>query len=171
MGSNFQKVSGVYDIYKNIFLNGIVLLFLFFDMFTSHHIYKYNKIYDISILTFIILFYYLILCLGKYKNIFQPYDFMFISDVRQIIGTGIIIYVLLLNGYIIFDLSAYYFFVNENNEKFKGEDENDISLRHTLYNSDTEILVNHSFKLNDFASHLKEINSSLKSEKSLPVLP
>ena len=115
LGNNFQNFEhGIDDICESIFLNGIVQLFLFFDMFASQHIYKYNRINDIIILTIIIAFYYLLVCLGKYLNIFEPYNFMTRSNVRQILGVGIIIYVLLLNGYIVFDLLAHCYFEDEN---------------------------------------------------------
>ena len=115
LGDDYQKIGD--DVYKkgeNIFLNGVVLVFLLFDMFSAPHIYKYNRINDIIILTLFIMFYYLIVALSKYLKIYEPYDFMKLSDVRQIIGTGIIIYVLLLNGYIAFDLLSYQFFLHKN---------------------------------------------------------
>ena len=115
LGKNFQKFEhGINDICVNIFLNGVVQLFLFFDMFASHHINKHNRINDIIILTIIIAIYYLLVCLGKYLNIFEPYNFMSRSDVRQMCGVGIIVYVLLLNGYIVFDLLAFCYFEDEN---------------------------------------------------------
>lgn len=117
MGNNFQKIEhDASDVCKTIFVNGIVQFFLFFDMFASPHIYKYTRIYDIIILTIILAGYYLLICLGKYLEIFEPYDFMKTSEVRQITAVGIIVYVLLLNGYIAFDLLAFYFFEKENDK-------------------------------------------------------
>lgn len=115
LGEDFQEIGdNARKIGENIFLNGVVLLFLFFDMFAAPHIYKYNRINDIIILTLFIAFYYLIVTLSKYLKIYEPYEFMKMSDVRQIIGVWIICYVLLLNGYLVFDLLSYQFFLHKN---------------------------------------------------------
>ena len=111
LGNNFQKnEKDIYDIIKNIFINGIILLFLLFDMFTSVHFYKYNRLCDIFVLTVIMFAYYILVSLGKYLNAYEPYNFMLKSDVRQMVAVGIICYLILLNGYIVYDLLAYYIF-------------------------------------------------------------
>ena len=166
LGKNFQKFEhGINDICANIFLNGIVQLFLFFDMFASHHIYKYNRINDIIILTIIIAIYYLLVCLGKYLDIFEPYNFLPKSDVRQICGAGIIVYVLLLNGYIVFDLLAFCFFEDENvNINISCyEDKNELSSRLNSINNSTFFDENLTFqpinikKIQDNSSQLNSI--------------
>ena len=167
-GDNFQKFDlEVNDICESIYLNGIVQLFLFFDMFTSHHINKNNRINDIIILTIIIVIYFLLVCLGKYLNVFEPYNFMKRSDVRQISGSGIIVYVLLLNGYIIFDLLAYYYFENENvniNLTYI-EDKNELSSRVNPINNSIffeENLTNQPINdkiFQDFSRQLNNINN------------
>ena len=166
LGKNFQKFEhGINDICANIFLNGIVQLFLFFDMFASHHIYKYNRINDIIILTIIIAIYYLLVCLGKYLDIFEPYNFLPKSDVRQICGAGIIVYVLLLNGYIVFDLLAFCYFEDENvNINISCyEDKNELSSRLNSINNSTFFDENLTFqpinikKIQDNSSQLNSI--------------
>ena len=163
LGSNFEKIGdNAYDYSVNIFLNGIVLVFLFFDMFTSYHVYKHNRVNDVIILTIIIIFYYLLLCLGKYLEFFEPYDFMMRSDVRQIIGVGIIVYILVLNGYIVFDLLAFCCFKHENKKNKnlpKIDDKNEIISSSTNYNSliNKDNFKNKNTNLNDFSSHLKTI--------------
>ena len=166
LGKNFQKFEhGINDICANIFLNGIVQLFLFFDMFASHHIYKYNRINDIIILTIIIAIYYLLVCLGKYLDIFEPYNFLPKSDVRQICGAGIIVYVLLLNGYIVFDLLACCYFEDENvNINISCyEDKNELSSRLNSINNSTFFDENLTFqpinikKIQDNSSQLNSI--------------
>ena len=166
LGKNFQKFEhGINDICANIFLNGIVQLFLFFDMFASHHIYKYNRINDIIILTIIIAIYYLLVCLGKYLDIFEPYNFLPKSDVRQICGAGIIVYILLLNGYIVFDLLAFCYFEDENvNINISCyEDKNELSSRLNSINNSTFFDENLTFqpinikKIQDNSSQLNSI--------------
>lgn len=165
LGKNFQKFEhGINDICANIFLNGIVQLFLFFDMFASHHIYKYNRINDIIILTIIIAIYYLLVCLGKYLDIFEPYNFLPKSDVRQICGAGIIVYVLLLNGYIVFDLLAFCFFEDENvNINISCyEDKNELSSRLNSINNSTFFDENLTFQpinIKKFQDNSSQLNS------------
>ena len=176
LGSNFEKIGDdAYDYSANIFLNGIVLVFLFFDMFTSCHVYKHNRINDVIILTIIIMFYYLLLCLGKYLEFFEPYDFMMRSDVRQIIGVGIIVYLLVLNGYIVFDLLAFCCFKHEN-KKNKNlpiiDDKNEVISSSINYNSliDKENFTNKNTNLNEFSSHLKTIYSASVTAGNNPLL-
>ena len=165
LGKNFQKFEhGINDICANIFLNGIVQLFLFFDMFASHHIYKYNRINDIIILTIIIAIYYLLVCLGKYLDIFEPYNFLPKSDVRQICGAGIIVYVLLLNGYIVFDLLAFCYFEDENvNINISCyEDKNELSSRLNSINNSTFFDENLTFQpinIKKFQDNSSQLNS------------
>ena len=167
LGKNFQHIGhDSYDVAESIFLNGIVQFFLLFDMFASHHIYKHHRINDILILTIILASYYLLICLGKYLDIFEPYDFMERSDVRQIIGVGIIVYVLLLNGYIVFDLLALCLFEKENKKKkisIINEDKKEMTSREFLNNNSTnenENMTNEPININDFNSHIKQINLS-----------
>ena len=137
LGKNFQHIDyDAYNISVSIFLNGIIQLFLFFDMIVSHHHYKYNRINDIFILTILLVCYYLIVSIAKFLYIFEPYDFIGRSDVRQIIGIGIIIYVLLLNGYLVFDLLALSLFEKENVSKknsFNNENKSEMSYREYIY--------------------------------------
>ena len=160
MGKNFKRIKhGPYDICESIFLNGFEQFFLFFDMFTARHIYKYNRINDIIILTIIIAIYYLLLSIGKYLYIYEPYEFMNRSDVRQIIGSGIIVYILLLNGYIVFDLLAFYFFEKENDiiiYSIIDENKNNITSIQTLSTYDKS-LTNQS-NIFMFKTQLKESN-------------
>ena len=161
MGSNFQKVGDdPIDISESIFLNGFQQFFLFFDMFTATHIYKNTRIYDIIILTIIIAIYYLIVSTGKYLEFYEPYDFMKRSEVRQIIAVAIIVYVLLLNGYIAFDLLAFYFFDREDDKIIDSsfyEDKN-ASSRQTYFNSlyEKDYFGNQTAIFNGFNAHYKE---------------
>ena len=165
LGNSFLKRGDdIYDYCEAVFLNGIVLLFLFFDFLASPHIYRQNRWTDIAILTFIILFYYALVCLGKYLEVFEPYNFMRIADIRQICATGIIVYVLLLNGYIVYDLLASCLFEDEKHvniiDKQILEEKNDMSSRQTFYNKNTDIISNDIIEINDVENHLKKINLS-----------
>ena len=145
---------------------------LFFDMFASHHIYKYNRINDIIILTLIIAVYYLLICFGKYLKIFEPYSFMPRSDVRQISGVGIIVYVLLLNGYIVFDLLAYCYFEDENVNinLFCYEDKNDLSSRLNSINNSTfcdENLTNQPINIKIYQDYSRQFNSIINEKNKI----
>jgi hypothetical protein len=165
LGNSFQKRGDdINDYCEAVFLNGIVLLFLFFDFFASPHIYRQNRCSDIVILTIIILFYYALVCLGKYLEVFEPYNFMRIADVRQISATGIIVYVLVLNGYIVYDLLASYLFENENHINILDKqiliEKNDMSSRQIFNYKNSDIIASNTIEINDVENHLKKINLS-----------
>ena len=165
LGNSFQKRGDdIYDYCEAVFLNGIVLLFLFFDFFASPHIYRQNRCTDIVILTIIISFYYALVCLGKYLEVFEPYNFMRIADIRQILGTGIIVYVLLMNGYIVYDLLASCLFEDEKNIDILDnqilEEKNDISSRQTFNYKNSDLIICNAIDIKDVENHLKKINLS-----------
>jgi hypothetical protein len=161
LGSDFEKVGDdSYDYFVAIFLNGMILVFLFFDMFAAYHIYKHNRVNDLLILTIIIICYYLLLCLGKYLNFYEPYDFMARSDVRQIVGVGIIVYLLLLNGYIVFDLLAYCCFKHQ-----KEEIANETILDNEM-NSRQLYEASNLFDKTDYILNYKDISTNNKTQDS-----
>ena len=166
LGNNFQHIGhNAYDISESIFLNGIVQFFLFFDMLASHHQYKINRINDIIILTILLICFYLLISFSKFLYVYEPYNFMERSDVRQIIGVGIIVYVLLLNGYLVFDLIALCFFEKENSldiKQFIKEDNIEISSRDYFFNNSTN-LTNQTINLNIYRSNIKQLNLSNKN--------
>ena len=102
------------DIIKNFFINGLVLIFVLFDVFTSHHINKNNNIkWDIIIINSIIIFIFILIIICKeFLNVYQ-WNFLIIADSRQIIGSFIIIYLIILNGYVIIYLISDNFFEEE----------------------------------------------------------
>ena len=163
LGDDFEKIGeDVFDYFAAVFLNGLVLVFLFFDMFTYVHIYKYNRCNDLIILTIIIVCYYLLLCLGRYLNLYEPYVFMMRSDVRQIIGAGIIVYVLLLNGYIVFDLLAYCCFNHEKEDMINSEIlEDEMAPRKISNNKSINETSNFQLNYNDGSTNYKTPNSQI----------
>ena len=79
--------------------------------------------------------YFVILGFGKYMIDYEPYDFMSMSNVRQIAGAAILIYIGILDGYVVFVLIAGKCFVDKNvnmdkikkeiiKQKLKGEKNN-----------------------------------------------
>ena len=65
-----------------------------------------NKTRDVIIITIMVLIYFVILGFGKYMDIYEPYDFMSMSNERQIAGAAILIYIGILDGYVVFVLIA-----------------------------------------------------------------
>lgn len=131
LGDDYESIGEeVTDYATGIFFHGIIFLFLLFDMFTSIHINKINYFWDILIICIIIFIYFLILGVGKYTSIdYEPYDFMRISNVRQIVGACILIFISILDGYVIYNLIANRFFLKDNDDlenhnkiKFMEED-------------------------------------------------
>jgi hypothetical protein len=88
----------------------MILILLLFDMFTAIHINRINYFWDILIISILIGVYFIILGVGKYAGDYEPYDFMEMSSVRQIIGAAILIYISVLDGYVVFNLLANKFF-------------------------------------------------------------
>ena len=117
LGDDFETMGrDVTDTATGVFFHGIILIFLLFDMFTSVHINKINYLWDLIIISILVCIYFVILGVGKYAIEYEPYDFMEISNVRQIIGACILIYIAILDGYVIFNLLANRFF-----EKIDGK--------------------------------------------------
>lgn len=115
LGDRFQEIdNSLLDVCKSFFLQGLVLVFMCFDIFSAQHINKKNNCKNDLILISIIMaihFAAAIFCkevLNEYS-----YDYLSIADVRQIVASFIIIYILVLNGYIVFYLISDYFFLNE----------------------------------------------------------
>ena len=111
LGDDFEyRGRDVIDTANGLFFHGMILIFLLFDMFTAIHINRINYFWDILIISILIGVYFIILGVGKYAGDYEPYDFMEMSSVRQIIGAAILIYISVLDGYVVFNLLANKFF-------------------------------------------------------------
>ena len=118
LGDDFEYRSrSLFDTCTGFLFHGLIFIFLNFDVFTSIHVNKVNHKRDFIIITLICIAYYIILGFGKYMNLFQPYDFMRISNVRQIIGACGLIYLIIIDGFVVFNLIANNFFEQENKYK------------------------------------------------------
>ena len=119
LGDKFQGIGhSMLDICKSFFLHGLVLVFMCFDVFSSKHINKKNNCSkDIIIISIIMAIHFAVVIFCKEVLDTHSYDFLIIADVRQIIASFIIIYLLILNGYIVFYLIADNFFLKEEIEQ------------------------------------------------------
>ena len=118
LGDEFEYNSrSLFDNCTCFLFHGLIYLFLNFDVFTSVHINKVNHKRDFIIITIMTFVYYLILGFGKYMNIYEPYDFMRMSNIRQIVGACGLIYLVILDGFVVFNLIANNYFEQENNNK------------------------------------------------------
>ena len=129
LGDKFQGIGhSVLEICKSFFMHGLVLLFMLFDLFTSHHLNKKNNYkIDITIISIIMALHFGLVVISKEFLKVHPYDFLMICDTRQMIGSFIIIYVIVLNGYAVLYLISDNFFSNEENNnipKKKQDEEN-----------------------------------------------
>lgn len=183
LGDEYESFGGESTDYASgIFFHGIILVFLLFDMFTSVHVNKINYFWDLLFICIIVCIYFALLGVGKYTSIdFEPYDFMEISSVRQIIGACILIFISILDGYVIFNLIANRFFVKENEylanqykSKIVGEDKrlnadingngintftnNNCNINNNMFNKAYDSQLNLSRKLNGINYELKNIN-------------
>ena len=137
LGENFIDIDyTLEELVQSFFINGLVLIFVFFDIFTAPHLNK-NKNYkkDLLIISIIVaLHFFIVIICKEFLNIYQ-WNFLTIADFRQIIGSFIIIYLIILNGYIILYLISDNFFLKEeidekekdinNNEDYNKKNKNE----------------------------------------------
>ena len=124
LGDEFQYNSrSLWDFLVNFCFHGLQFVFLLHDTLAYPHQMEINKIFDLIIISIMTAVYFVILGFGKYKFDYQPYDFMEMSNVRQIAGAAILIYIGVLDGYVVFVLIAGKCFVdkNINMENIKNE--------------------------------------------------
>ena len=124
LGDEFQFNSrDLMDFLINFCFHGLQFVFLLYDTLSYPHQVSINKLRDFIIISIITAIYFVVLGLGKYAFNYQPYDFMTMSNVRQIAGAAILIYIAILDGYVIFVLIAGKCFINKtiNMEKLNNE--------------------------------------------------
>ena len=127
LGEKYQDIDyTVLDICKSFAIHGLVLVFMCFDVFSSKHINKKNNcLKDVIIISIIMIVHFASVIFCKEVLDEHSYDFLAIADTRQIIASFIIIYILVLNGYIILYLISDNFFlkeeIKENNENIYKE--------------------------------------------------
>ena len=159
LGDNFEYLGrDVSDKAIGVFFHGMILIFLLFDIFTSIHKNIKNYFWDILILTIMILIYFLILGIGKYIIKYDTYDFMEMSNVNQIIGACILIYIAILDGYVVLNLLANKFFEEDDSQRvlthkdisFSGDIQyvEDQTNTYIKANNDNADKINKQFKFN-----------------------
>jgi len=124
LGDEFQFNSrDLMDFLINFCFHGLQFVFLLYDTLSYPHQVSINKLRDFIIISIITAIYFVILGLGKYAFNYQPYDFMTMSNVRQIAGAAILIYIAILDGYVVFILIAGKCFINKtiNMKKLNNE--------------------------------------------------
>ena len=125
LGDEFQPLSRDFSILSSIFLHGLVCGFVVLDAFVREHNYIQNYFFDFLVITIIYCFYILLLGIGKYILYFDTYDFMILCNERQIAFAAIIIYVIILDEFIVFQIIAYTNF-NREQENIDFEKQNKI---------------------------------------------
>lgn len=145
LGDEFEYNSrSLWDNLIAFCFHGLIFIFLLFDTFSYPHINKKNYIYfDLLLITGMTFAYFVILGIGKYMNIYEPYDFMLMVSIRQIAGAGFLIYIAILDGYIVFVIISNKYFLQE------SDDEN----------------LNEENKNRDGSLPIKVFNSGLKSQE------
>jgi hypothetical protein len=136
LGDDFQYNSrSLWDFLVNFCFHGLQFVFLLYDTLSYPHQVEINKLCDFIVITAMSVVYFVILGFGKYMIDYEPYDFMSMSNVRQIAGAAILIYIGILDGYVVFVLIAGKCFVDKNvnmdkikkeiiKQKLKGEKNN-----------------------------------------------
>lgn len=126
LGDEFEyRGREVMDTGTGLLFHGTIFVIILFDVCAAHHVNKKHYLLDLGIITFMIIVYYIVLGIGKYLILFEPYDFMTMSNVRQIIAACILIYIVILDGYVVLYLIAKYFFEQEDENNFDKLENND----------------------------------------------
>ena len=174
LGDKYQEIGhSLLDICKSFFLHGLVFVFMCFDIFTSKHINKKNNCKrDIIIISIIMAVHFALVILCKEVLNIYSYDYLIIADVRQIIASFIILYILVLNGYIVLYLISDNFFIKEDveqnyNKMDKDEDSENI-LKH---NDDSNVCalnkINNKYAKssnNNIESNIENRNNEIKKD-------
>ena len=168
LGDDFEyRGREITDTAVGVFFHGIILIFLLFDMFTSLHINKINYLYDLLILTLLIGAYFILLGIGKYALEYDPYDFMEMSDVRQIIGACILIFIAIMDGYVVFNLIAKRFFEPDVKKKKKIHKNIDDKNENKIYDEDKPLKYINSESRNDYNTKIIKCKSVNLHDKKL----
>ena len=175
LGDEFEYNSrGLMDNLVAFCFHGLIFIFLLFDTLSYPHInLKKNIKLDLIIITVMTFVYFLLLGLGKYLIRYEPYDFMEMSNERQIAGAAFLIYIAVLDGYIAFLLFANKFFIQEDevkslnliNETKNNENTQTIKLikSGTIKNED-------NLKENDKNNNLTPLKNLIRRRKLKPII-
>lgn len=119
LGDEFEYNSrSLWDNLIAFCFHGLIFIFLLFDTFSYPHINKKKNIYfDLLLITCMTFVYFIILGFGKYMVKYEPYDFMQMSSIRQIAGAAFLIYIAILDGYMVFVIISNKYFLQENEEE------------------------------------------------------
>ena len=163
LGDEFQYNSrSLWDILVNICFHGLQFVFLLYDTLSYPHQVEINKIRDIIIITIMTAVYFIILGFAKYMLDYNPYDFMIMSNVRQIIGAAILIYIAILDGYVVFVLIAGKCFVDKNINLDNVKTE----IKKQLDNMEKNNKENKEVKINNDKKENGEVNSDIKGKNN-----
>ena len=156
----------VLEFCKRFFIHGLVLIFIFFDIFTAPHLdknqnYK-NDLLIISILT--VLHFSIVIICKEYLDIYQ-WNFLIFADFRQIIAAFIIIYLIILNGYVILYLISDNFFTKENENNKNKRNEKYIYKENEFKENDEKRKKNKEIKKNENKVKKEENNKKKKNKE------
>ena len=195
LGDEFQYNSrSLWDILINICFHGLQFVFLLYDTLSYPHQVSINKCLDLIIITCMTIVYFIILGFAKYLLDFNPYDFMTMSNVRQIAGAAILIYIGILDGYVVFVLIAGKCFIDKNvnmdklkeeisrqknindkkNKEKKDKEINNIILQKNKNMEKTDIIMNNNKdEENDkkISEQINEINGNNTDQSNKLIIP
>lgn len=121
MGEQFLPLSGGINILFSIFFHGFICAFGVIDVIIREHYYMEYYGIDILIITGVYIGYVIVVACAKYCADKDAYEFMEISEVRQLVAAGLIIYVIILGAYALFMFVTSRIF-NKEDVKIKEED-------------------------------------------------
>ena len=114
LGDRFQYASrSLWDNCISFCFHGLIFVFLLYDTCSYPHINRINKLLDLGVITIICFVYFIVIGVGKYAIKYDTYDFMSMSNIRQIAAAAILIYIAILDGYVVLILISNRFFIKE----------------------------------------------------------
>ena len=175
LGDQFQYASrSLWDNCISFSFHGLIFIFLLYDTLSYPHINKKNrKMFDFLLISGLIIVYFVVLGIAKYVLFYEPYDFMTMSNVRQIAAAAILIYIGIMDGYIIFVLIANRFFIQEKEEKSIEDNKIDVKTLLKIINSDNgeqkEKYIHENFKNKNVLMQILDCPKSSNRIKLKPI--
>ena len=141
LGDDFQYASrDLWDNCISFSFHGLIFIFLLYDTFSYPHInLKNRKMFDFLIISGIIVIYFIIIGVSKYALHYDVYDFMIMSNTRQIAAAGFLIYMGIMDGYVVFVLISNRFFIEEGQKEIIEENRIDEKMPLKISSSDVHI--------------------------------
>lgn len=159
MGDEFFGFGSGISVLGSCYLHGFICIFACLDLFVSEHLYFNYYGWDILVITIVYICYLFVIGSGKFAIGINAYDFLAIANVRQCIGAGLVIYMIILGSYALFMFVTNLIYGDKKPTEIKEEESNNNINNNNNVNKLTteEINVINTHK-DDIVVHQNNIN-------------